>query len=62
MNRQDNILMAKYDITSTTKAIYHYQNYHYENLADALAYAKIDTESKGLASRKPVSNAPGKAV
>lgn len=35
--------MAHFGITVEQKTFYHYQGYVYERLADALAYAEIDT-------------------
>jgi hypothetical protein len=42
MNEEDKILMAQYRITSTPRMMYLYKQYRYENLVDALNYARID--------------------
>ena len=50
MNKEDNIteedrtLMGQYGITSASKMMYFYKEYRYENLSDALHYAKSVTE------------------
>jgi hypothetical protein len=44
--------MAEYGILQSEKAQYTYQGYVYDRLADAVAYARIDT--KRNASRKPL--------
>jgi len=40
MNQQDKIQMAEYGITSSPKTVYHYKEYRYDKLSDALSYAK----------------------
>jgi hypothetical protein len=42
MNEEDKTLMAQYGITGTPKMMYFYKQYRYENLVDALNYARID--------------------
>jgi hypothetical protein len=50
VNKEDNIteedrtLMGQYGITSASKMMYFYKEYRYENLSDALHYAKSVTE------------------
>lgn len=44
MSEDDKTLMAKYDITSEPKLIYSYKQHRYENLKDAINFAKIDAE------------------
>ena len=42
MNEEDKTLMAQYGITGTPKMMYFHKQYRYENLVDALNYARID--------------------
>jgi hypothetical protein len=42
MNEEDKTLMAQYGISGTPKMMYFYKQYRYENLVDALNYARID--------------------
>jgi hypothetical protein len=42
MNEEDKILMAQYRITTSPRMMYLYKQYRYENLVDALNYARID--------------------
>lgn len=44
MDKEDEILMAKYGIVITTKTFYQYNNHVYEKLSDALNYAKIEAD------------------
>lgn len=37
-------LMARYGITAAQKTVYHYKEFKYENLMDALDYAEVATE------------------
>ena len=57
MSEEDKTLMAQYDITSESRLIYSYKQHRYENLKDAVNFAKIDTErvqedSNGNATEK----------
>lgn len=45
MNEKDNELAEKLGITSKQKTIYLYNGYTYDNIKDAINYAKIDTKS-----------------
>ena len=45
MSEQDKTQMAQYVITSSPKTVYHYKEYRYDRLADALIFAKSDNES-----------------
>jgi len=38
------MLMGRYGITSASKMMYFYKEYRYENLSDALHYAKGETK------------------
>ena len=40
---EDNKMMARYEITSTSKVIYSYKQHRYEKIEDALRYAEIDS-------------------
>ena len=42
--KDDETLMKIYGIQSSTKTIYHYQNHRYDNLRDAINFAKIDVK------------------
>jgi hypothetical protein len=42
MNEEDKTLMAQYGIAGSPKMMYFYKQYRYENLVDALNYARID--------------------
>jgi len=57
MSEENKKLMTEYDITSESKLIYRYKQHRYENLKDAVNFAKIDTErvqedSNGNATEK----------
>ncbi len=43
MKKSDRELMTQYGITCVSKPIYIYKQHRYDNLDDALHYAKIDT-------------------
>jgi hypothetical protein len=40
---EEKMQMTRYGITSSSKMIYSYRQYKYENLSDALRYAERDT-------------------
>ena len=40
ITEEDRTLMGQYGITSASKMMYFYKEYRYENLSDALHYAK----------------------
>ncbi len=40
MDEHDERLMAQYGITAETKALFHYDGYRYERLADAVNFAR----------------------
>jgi len=44
MTEEDRMLMGRYEITSASKIMYFYKEYRYENLSDALHYAKGETK------------------
>jgi hypothetical protein len=44
ITEEDRTLMGQYGITSASKMMYFYKEYRYENLSDALHYAKNVTE------------------
>jgi hypothetical protein len=44
MTEEDTTLMEQYGITSASKMMYFYKEYRYENLSDALHYAKGETK------------------
>jgi len=43
MSDDNEMMMARYGITSAPKMMYFYKQYQYEKLGDALRYAEIDT-------------------
>ena len=45
MNEKDNELAEKLGITSKQKTIYLYNGHTYDNIKDAINYAKIDTKA-----------------
>lgn len=45
MSEEDKILMAQYDITSESKLVYSYKQNRYENLKDAVNFAKLEAEN-----------------
>ena len=40
MNKIDKDLMNKYDITMTTKNVFHYKDFKYDSLEKAISYAE----------------------
>jgi hypothetical protein len=44
MTEEENELMKRYGITAEQKTVYHYMNFRYDHLNDALNYARIDQE------------------
>ena len=44
MSEQDKVLMTEYGITCETQIIYRYKEHRYENLKDAVNFAKIDKQ------------------
>lgn len=46
MNTLDQDLMQKYDIKCTEEKVYHYREYRYSKLSDAINYAKLQYGSK----------------
>ncbi len=46
MDEHDNRLMAQYGITAETKLLFHFDGYRYERLADAVNYARLQTQSE----------------
>lgn len=51
MKKQDKLLMEKYDITSSSKEVFFYKDFKYENLRSAVRYA--EHEAKKLAPTIP---------
>lgn len=51
VSEKDSDDMSLYGITRQYKAMYTYKAYDYERLADALAYARIDTARPGPSAR-----------
>ena len=43
MSDEEKTLMAQYGITGELKMIYSYKQHRYENINDAINFAKIDT-------------------
>ena len=46
MTEEEKKLMEQYGITSQQKTVYHYNGYNYDNIKDAIRYAKIDIQHK----------------
>jgi len=46
MNNDEITSMEKFGITCTTESKYHYKNFRYNKLSDAIHYAKIDSQRK----------------
>jgi len=44
MSEEDKTLMAQYEITSESKMIYRYKQHRYENLKDAVNFARLDVD------------------
>jgi len=53
MSEEDIKLMTQYDITTESKLIYNYKQHHYENLKDAVNYARLDTEIMSTKEKTP---------
>ena len=45
MTDKENELMKFYGITTVTKNVFIYKKYKYDNLSDAIEYAKIEKEN-----------------
>jgi len=56
MSERDKKIMTKYNITSESKMIYRYKEHRYENLIDAVRYAKLDTSD--ITGQESNSNVP----
>lgn len=57
MTEQQRKLMQQYAITSEEKTVYHYMDFKYDKLDDALVFAKIDTKrEKETVSSSPASS------
>jgi hypothetical protein len=57
MTEQQRKLMQQYAITSEEKTVYHYMDFKYDKLDDALVFAKIDTKrEKETVSSNPASS------
>jgi hypothetical protein len=57
MTEPERKLMQQYAITSEEKRVYHYMDFKYDRLDDALPFAKIDTKlKKETVSSKPTSS------
>ena len=46
MTEEDKKLMDQYGITSQQKTVYLYKDHKYDNLKDAISFAKIDMKRK----------------
>ena len=44
MTKEDKQSMDAHGITCKSKDVYHYKNFKYDRLADAVRYAEIDAE------------------
>ena len=48
MTKDDKQAMETHGITSESKDVYYFKNFRYDRLADAVRYAKVDTERRRL--------------
>ena len=48
MTKNDKQVMEAHGITCKSKEVYHYKDFKYDRLADAVRYAEIDTERERL--------------
>lgn len=48
MTKKDKVLMEKYDITSTSKTVFFYREFKYENLESAVKYAEHEAKKIAL--------------
>ena len=46
MTEEEQKLVDRFGITSQQKTLYFYKGHKYDNLKDAISYAKIDTQRK----------------
>ena len=54
ITEEDRTLMGQYGITSASKMMYVYKKYRYENLSDALHYAKnVEERTQNNAQSTP---------
>ena len=53
MTKDEQKLMSLYGITQTSKTIYSYKHYKYDNLKDALVFAEIDKKRSAGDSSTP---------
>lgn len=56
MSEEGKKLMTQYDITSESKMIDRYKQHRYENLKDAVNYARLDTDV--ISAQENNSNMP----
>lgn len=60
MSKSDDELMIEYGITCERVSVYHYKKYRYNNLQDAVNYAKLDPDENPVShhskSEKTSSN------
>lgn len=47
ISQEDKDLMAHYNIKMETRTVFYSQGYKYDNLRDAVRYAKLSVERKG---------------
>ena len=59
MSEEDNALMSQYGITRESKLIYSYGQHRYENLKDAVNYARLVTEAE-IAEKNDTAARPEK--
>lgn len=58
MNEDDKTLMAKYEITSAPRQLFFYRDFKYDNLSDAVQYARNDEERMTIFRAKERKNLP----
>jgi len=46
VTEEDKVLMTRYNIKSETRTLFYSEGYKYDNLKDALKYAKLSVERK----------------
>ena len=53
---EEEVLMEKFSIACETKLIYRYKQHQYNNLKDALNYARLDTQTDSEDSKQISDN------
>lgn len=53
MNENEQQLMSRYQITSESKVVFHYDGHRYDRLADAVSYAKKHQSTADDSDQRP---------